>query len=475
MPPLLASRLLSAACEAIGWAVLYSLPFGLVTAAALVAVLLLTRSPRARYVVSSVLLLALGVAFAVSVCRFWPPIAPQQTMPYVSPELPFWTDLARAGLNTPRLSSLSGTVPMLAPIWFVGALFCYLRLFAGGLWCARARRTAQCASSEWADVVARLAVQWKISRPVKLFESALVDSPAVLGHWRPCILVPAAAFLQLSPEQLELMLMHELAHIRRSDFLLNACLRSVEALLFYHPAAWWMGRVIRAEREYCCDDDVAAHIRNPRGYAEALAALERRRLNDNRPAHSVAMAAKGGQLMRRIERLLYPKGVCLRTQTLGSLLLATVAAATLAAWPLPQESTHGPQAWERWLNEDVVYIITDEERASFTRQTSDEARQHFVQQFWAGRNREEHYRRLTWANAHYQTASGIPGWRTDRGHMYIVYGPPDEIEVHKSSGAKYASEAWMYHQVEGSGANGIFTFVDHTGMRDFRLAPTSLH
>ena len=98
--------------------------------------------------------------------------------------------------------------------------------------------------------------------------------------------------------------------------------------------------------------------------------------------------------------------------------------------------------YRKWLNEDVTYIITDEERAAFKRLQTDEEREQFIEQFWLRRDptpdsvenefKEEHYRRIAYANEHY--ASGIPGWKADRGRIYITYGPPDEIESHPSGG-----------------------------------------
>ena len=98
--------------------------------------------------------------------------------------------------------------------------------------------------------------------------------------------------------------------------------------------------------------------------------------------------------------------------------------------------------YKKWLNEDVGYIITDEERASFKQANNDEEREQFIEQFWLRRDptpdteenefKEEHYRRIAYANEHF--ASGIPGWKTDRGRIYITFGPPDEIEDHSSGG-----------------------------------------
>jgi GWxTD domain-containing protein len=146
--------------------------------------------------------------------------------------------------------------------------------------------------------------------------------------------------------------------------------------------------------------------------------------------------------------------------------------------------------YKKWLNEDVVYIITDEERAAFKRLASDEERESFIESFWLRRDptpdteenefKEEHYRRIAYANDHY--ASGIPGWKTDRGRIYITYGPPDEIESHPSGGtyerpmeegggetSTYPFEQWRYRYLEGIGTNIIIEFVDPTMSGEYHL------
>ncbi|MGH9583777.1 MAG: GWxTD domain-containing protein [Bryobacteraceae bacterium] len=133
-----------------------------------------------------------------------------------------------------------------------------------------------------------------------------------------------------------------------------------------------------------------------------------------------------------------------------------------------------------WLNEDVAYIITAQERAAFLKLTTNGERNQFIQQFWQRRDptpgtpenefKKEHYRRRAFANRHF--ASSEPGWKTDRGHMYIVYGPPDEIDSHpKTAQRPYGIQIWLYRHVEGLGDNRSFTFIDRTGRGDYQLAP----
>jgi GWxTD domain-containing protein len=147
-------------------------------------------------------------------------------------------------------------------------------------------------------------------------------------------------------------------------------------------------------------------------------------------------------------------------------------------------------AYKTWLNEDVIYIISPEERNAFLQLSTNEEREQFIEQFWLRRSsnpdlpdndfKEEHYRRIAYANEHY--ASGIPGWKTDRGRMYITWGPPDEIESHPTGGTydrpmeegggsttTYPWETWRWRYIEGMGENVIMEFVDPSGSGEFHL------
>src|SRR5690349_8037627 len=153
-----------------------------------------------------------------------------------------------------------------------------------------------------------------------------------------------------------------------------------------------------------------------------------------------------------------------------------------------QKELEGP--WKKWLNEDVIYIITDEERSAFKHLQTDEEREQFVEQFWKRRDptpdteeneyKEELYRRIAYANEHY--ASGIPGWKTDRGMIYIKYGPPDEIDSHPSGGSyerpmeegggqtsTYPFEDWRYRYLDGIGSDINIEFVDTTMTGEYHM------
>ena len=139
-----------------------------------------------------------------------------------------------------------------------------------------------------------------IKRSIKLFESKLVEVPTVVGHLQPVILLPATTLTGLSSDQLRAVLAHELAHIKRTDYLVNILQMLVENLLFYHPAIWWISKQIRIERENCCDDLAVEHFQDRRVYAAALFQLEQSITKDST---GLAMQASGGSLLARIQRL----------------------------------------------------------------------------------------------------------------------------------------------------------------------------
>jgi hypothetical protein len=174
-----------------------------------------------------------------------------------------------------------------------------------------------------------------------LLESIRVDVPMVIGYLRPAILLPASALLNLTPQQLEAVLAHELAHIRRHDYAVNLLQNLVEGLLFYHPAVWWVGKQVRAEREQCCDDLAVPVCGGVRQYAQALTAMEEARM----PAPGAALAANGGPLMQRIRRLLRQpreRRPLLASAIAGITVLMAIGAA-MAAW-VPQAPPAAPKA-----------------------------------------------------------------------------------------------------------------------------------
>jgi GWxTD domain-containing protein len=478
----------SPVASAVGWTLLHSLWQGAIIAALLSAILMLTRSPRMRYGAALLALLAIICAFAFTLLHMLPE-NPQTTTALTARPRGAWIVTTAIGSPARWFPGLEPLAPWLAPFWMAGVLLCYLRHLAGLVSVRRLRkRGVCCAPALWQDAVARFSARLRITRPVVLLESCLAEVPMVIGALRPLILMPIGLLTGLPEEQIEAILLHELAHVRRHDYLVNVLQRLAEGLLFYHPAAWWISRVIRMERENCCDDIAVSIGGNAREYATALAALEHNRW----PAREPAVAASGGNLVTRIRRLLYPKTSSgAWTPFAAAAVLVVTAGIALGGWqspadtPLAKVVDDSPTIrYTKWLNEDVVYIIDAPERAAFLKLGTDEERDHFVEQFWARRDptpgtaqnefKVEHYRRIAYANQHF--ASGVAGWRTDRGHMYILWGPPDEIESHPASAdTQYGNEVWMYRHLSGVGDFTYFTFIDKSGHGDYRLAPGNAH
>ena len=138
-----------------------------------------------------------------------------------------------------------------------------------------------------------------VAGPVRFLLSRRIDMPMVIGCLRPVILIPVSALAGLAPQQLDALILHELAHIRRLDTVTNILLVAVETVLFYHPAVWWVGRRVRIEREHCCDDVAVSTCGDAATYVEALASLE-----SGKGAGGLALAANGGRLKTRVARLL---------------------------------------------------------------------------------------------------------------------------------------------------------------------------
>jgi uncharacterized protein (TIGR03435 family) len=224
-------------------------------------------------------------------------------------------------------------------IWLAGAMALWVRLAGGWVFAARMRSTQiRRAPPEWLEVFRKLGAQIGLARPVRLLVSALVDVPTVVGWLRPMVLVPVGALGGMPAEHLEALLLHELAHIRRRDYLVNIMQSVAESLLFYHPAVWWVSGHIRAERELCCDDLAVSVTGDVLTYARALAELE-----SYRPANlQAAMAANGGSLRNRIARLLGKSRPVARTG-LGPGVIAVAALLVVAACGLFGQSADTPR------------------------------------------------------------------------------------------------------------------------------------
>jgi uncharacterized protein (TIGR03435 family) len=230
---------------------------------------------------------------------------------------------AAAVSNAQRVEAL---LPWIVSAWLFGVTVLLARAGAGW-W--RVRRLHQLAirtiCSNWQAAGNRIASRLGISSVIRIVELPHIDVPLVVGCLRPIVVLPIAAISQLSAAQVEAILAHELAHVRRHDYLVNLMQTIAETLLFYHPAVWWLSARIRDEREHCCDDIAVAVCGDPVGYATALATLEVWRGDEV----TLAAAATGGSLLQRVHRILrveVSEDSRTSSWTIGLIVAATVGA-----------------------------------------------------------------------------------------------------------------------------------------------------
>jgi GWxTD domain-containing protein len=505
--------------QKLGWALLHFLWQGTAIAISFAMLRrLLERSlaPQGRYILACLALAAMTVAPVLTFLMVPAPSAAPITL---------WSVSA---------SEWQRSLPAVVVLWLLGVVVFSLRLAGAWRFTARLRSAAHPAPAEWQQTVERIAACVGARQAVRLLISSMVDVPTVIGWLRPVILVPVEFFTGVPVEHIKALLAHEIAHVRRRDYLMSMLQSIAEAVLFYHPAVWWISEQIRAERELCCDDIAVAVGGDLLTYARALTELESRQ-----PVRlKTALAASGGSLVNRIRRLIEPESVRARGNNLPgpgaawAMILLWIAGVGVSAMhaaqtpiivphplqlspdPLPTLASHARNTllfdpflsaqlqqpapaetdrakkeaalkreletpWKKWLNEDVAYIIKDEERKAFEQLNTDAEREQFIEQFWLRRDptpdtvenefKQEHYRRIAIANQLFGGAT--PGWKSDRGLVYITFGPPDNSMIMLPPDAERFKmapfEGWTYKHVAGVGDNFTITFSDVTGTGEY--------
>ena len=462
-----------------GWTLVHFLWQGTAGAAFLALVLLTTRSPRVRYAAGCFALALMALAPVLTYAWLGQAGVVRELGP-VALALGSGDALSRAIAGAEPVA----WVAWLPLFWMVGVTALSARLMLAA---ASVHRLTHRESTRIEDAWPHLSQRLGLTRAVTFLTSTRLIGPAQAGFLKPVVLLPLSLLTQLPAAQLEAIIAHELAHIQRHDYLVNLLQTFVETLLFYHPAVWWVSHVIRAERELCCDQLAADVTGNRHQYAEALLAVEV--MAGGRLAFT--NAATGGNLRQRIARLL---GQTERTGSAAAMPTVMIALLLAGAMLFPVRAQTPPPAapqakeslsfwqtidrwhrdfvrhmglmphsspknlaaqagnvgaYDKWLHEDVVYIISEPETKRFQSLKSDSEREQFIVQFWQRRDttpatpqneaKEEHYRRIAKANQKFGTGSEA-GWKTPRGRLYIVKGPPDELEIHPER----KNEKWLY-------------------------------
>jgi GWxTD domain-containing protein len=465
------------ATDALSWTLVHFLWQGAVIGLITMVALWVARRPESRYVVGCLGLAAMGVATVGTYAHLRGGGAGHVLVSISSAP-----------------SMLEAALPWVNRVWAVGTTVLLLRALGGWL-VARRRMRAGLGqlSQEWQERAFRLAQRLGVERRARVFESVAVRVPMVFGWVKPVVLLPACALSGLTVGQVEALLAHELAHVRRHDYLVNLVQTALESVLFYHPAVWWVSGRVRRERELCCDE-VAVEVCGDRLlYSHALLRMEEARI-------VVAMAANGGSLQERVGRVLGMSETRMGwtpAWILGGVLLVcmgVVWAKTEQAPPPPlpgadrqaEDFSRAQEKKMQRVKQDMERANAEMERAALKMEQSRKAREltnerrarmeHEIQRMQRERevelitrevemqagmmarqarvvNEEEIERRMRYAEERFSN-DGVNGLLTDRGRAYVKMGPPDEIESHPDR-----SENWRYRDgnriVEFDGAGKL--------------------
>ena len=426
---------MTAVVNAVGWALLHFVWQGALGAAIFTVAVRLLRTPEARYALGVGAMFAMLALPVVTATRYGPS-ADRATQRSASPANTAGPSVASpspttqtetvesasaaavrgshavsesdvvAGARTPwdRLTSafapLANSLPLLVACWLTGVFILSLRLFDAWLHARRlTREGTRPAPEAHRQMLQRLAERLRIWRPVTIVESTLLRVPAVVGWLRPIVLLPAVALTGLTAQQVEALIAHELAHVKRHDFLANIIQSAIETLLFYHPAVWYVSRRVREEREHCCDDIAMGICGNPDEYARALLRVAEGSVG----APALVTAATGGPLLVRVRRLLtrgsrpadtFPGWIVGSAVLLAAALLASAgrvleANETRAATPL-REQAEGLAAMTAFpadtdkVGADTVLHAPPGPLARRWQWARDEARRRGYRAFWIG-------------------------------------------------------------------------------------------
>jgi beta-lactamase regulating signal transducer with metallopeptidase domain len=348
----------------LGWTLLHFLWQGLLLALLVgLALWALTgQDSRLRYAVACLGLLAMLAAPSITFVRLRAgPPAPIA----VPSESPAPRALTRAKTEAAVIQGpswhdrVNAVLPLLVLAWGCGCLLLSLRLAGGWVWLQWMRRHPDTHPAPDAEqlLLLRLCQRMGVGSNLRLLLCEAVPGPTVMGWLKPVILIPPALLLGLSPQQLELILAHELAHVLRHDYFVNLLQSVAEVLFFFHPAVWWVSKKIRQEREQASDDLAVRLCGDALDYAQALTALEALAsvVRSSHPPPRLALGAHGGDFMSRIHRLISPTPTTSLAPRAGLVILLLLGG-VLALQARTRNASPTPAAQETPLPEGTVRL-----------------------------------------------------------------------------------------------------------------------
>src|SRR5580658_15798 len=304
--------------RALCWTLLHSLWQGLILAIVAGAVMLLTRKARSatRYTLLATLvtgfLLVSGYTFfrelRLPIART--PVILTHVAPAAdasgAPVIQLGGQEIQTSFTDQLVQYFNTHASVVVVVWFIVFMARFVKLLSGLVYAQRVRSyQTSAAPAEWQDRLATLVQRLEITRPVRLLESALIKVPVAVGWLKPVILVPVGMLAQLSADQVESILLHELAHISRRDYLFNLVQNIVDTLFFFNPALLWVSSLIRTERANCCDDVAIRESRSRRRLVEALVSFHEYQQTGR--GYVMGFAGEKNGMVKRVERIVHKR------------------------------------------------------------------------------------------------------------------------------------------------------------------------
>lgn len=270
----------------------------------------------------------------------------------------------------------SGYASTIVLIWFLVICARSVQLFAGLYSIKRIRNTqVSPAGVYWENRVKALALQFGITQVVQIVQSGIVKVPMVVGHLKPLILVPIGLINGLSEKEVEAIICHELAHIKRRDYLINILQSLMEIVFFFNPAVLWVSKLIREERESCCDDMTISSTHDKVNYISALISCQE--FQPGNPEYAMAISGKNDQLVQRVKRMVSNDRPSLNKIEKGVLAAGLVAAVTLtAAFSGPQRAGKEPK--NNIVLQDTLRIKKKQLNSTIQKSSLSKSQQHLV-------------------------------------------------------------------------------------------------
>ena len=303
--------------EAIGWTIFHSLWQGALISIVLGLAILVTdnKSAKFRYALSVTALLFLIVSCAITFAKVYNPdssatLSTAASILQNSNDSIIINDFVLTSDTGGILSQIISTtrhyfsnyLPLIVTFWFAGLMIFALRFIGGVVYVQRLKtRGVNPVDESFKRRIAFLSNKIKLKRTIEVLESAFVKVPVAIGYLKPVVLLPLGMISGLTQNHVEAIIAHEIAHIKRYDFLVNLIQTFAETLFFYHPSVWWMSAIIRIERENCCDDIAVDICGDSLTYSKALVSIQQ--MKEHESSFALAITGNENQLLRRIKRM----------------------------------------------------------------------------------------------------------------------------------------------------------------------------